>query len=111
MLEGLQTLKSSALRDIRESQTTLIEIIENIEEQIEISNYFSSGSGKSENEFNNYFNKIRNLMKSNKSAHSIGIGLIESSQVFEARAKDAEQLINSPYTKQLDQILQGCEIN
>ena len=106
MLEGLQTLKSSALRDIRASQTTLIEIIDNIEEQIEISNYFSSGSGKSENEFNNYFTKIRNLMKSNKSSHSIGIGLIESSQVFfEARAKDADKLINSPYTKQLDQIL------
>ena len=47
-----------------------------------------------------------NLMKSNKSSHSIGIGLIESSQVFfEARAKDAEKLINSPCTKQLDQIL------
>ena len=74
-----------------------------------ISNYFY-GSGKSENEFNNV-NKIRNLMKSNKSAHSIGIGLIESSQVFEARAKDAEKLINFLVLgKQLDSNFPpGCD--
>ena len=44
-------LKSSAIRDVRESQSTLIEIIENIDDQIETCNYFASGTGKSENEF------------------------------------------------------------
>jgi len=106
IFEGLQILKSSTLRDIRESQTTLIEIIENIEDQIETCNYFCSGSGKSEHEFNNYFNKIRDVMNSNKSSKSVGIGLIESSQsFFEVRASDADKLFNSVYTKKVDQIL------
>ncbi len=106
IFEGLKILKSSTLRDIRESQTTLIEIIENIEDQIETCNYFCSGSGKSEHEFNNYFNKIRDVMNSNKSSKSVGIGLIESSQsFFEARASDADELFNSTYMKTVDQIL------
>ena len=68
IFEGLKILKSSAIRDFRESQSTLIEIIENIDDQIETCNYFASGAGKSENEFNSYFNKIKNIMNSNKSS-------------------------------------------
>ena len=106
IFEGLKILKSSAIRDVRESQSTLIEIIENLDNQIETCNYFASGAGKSENEFNSYFNKIKNIMNSSKSAKIIGIGLIESSQsFFEARAIDADELLNCPYVKKLDQIL------
>ena len=45
-------------------------------------------------------------MNSNKSSKIIGIGLIESSQsFFEARAVDADKLLDCPYVKKLDQIL------
>ncbi len=104
--EGLQIFKSSTLRDFRESQTTLIEIIENIDDQLETCSYFASGSGKSENEFNGYFNKIKAVFNSKKSSKSLGIGLQESAQsFFEARAVDADNLINCSNLMKLDQII------
>ena len=104
--EGLQIFKSSTLRDFRESQTTLIQIIENIDDQLETCSYFASGSGKSENEFNGYFNKIKVVFNSKKSSKSLGIGLQESAQsFFEARAVDADNLINCGNLMKLDQII------
>ena len=104
--EGLQIFKSSTLRDFRESQTTLIQIVENIDDQLETCSYFASGSGKSENEFNGYFNKIKTVFNSKKSSKSLGIGLQESAQsFFEARAVDADNLINCSNLMKLDQII------
>ena len=104
--EGLQIFKSSTLRDFRESQTTLIQIIENIDDQLETCAYFANGSGKSENEFNSYFNKIKAVFNSKKSSKSLGIGLQESAQsFFEARAVDADNLINCGNLTKLDQII------
>ena len=106
IFQGLQIFKSSTLRDFRDSQSTLIKIIENIDDQLETCSYFASGSGKSENEFNGYFNKIKAIFNSRKSSKSLGIGLQESAQsFFEARATDASNLINCSNLIQFDQII------
>lgn len=102
----LNVLKSSSLREIYQSKSSIIELLEVIEDILETCNYFAHNEGTSENEFNNFFNKIRQVGSSRKSKTLLSIGVRESAKVFfETRAKNAESLIKNQQLLKIDQIL------
>lgn len=102
----LNVLKSSTLREIYQSKSSIIELLEVIEDILETCNYFAHNQATSENEFNNFFNKFRQVGTSSKSKTLLSIGVRESAKIFfETRARNAESLIQNQHLLKIDQIL------
>lgn len=102
----LNALKSSSLREVYQSKSTIIELLEVIEELLDTCRYFAPNKGTSENEFNIFFKKVREIACSNKPKTLLSIGARESFQIFfETRAESASTLIKNQHLLKIDQIL------
>lgn len=102
----LEALKNSNLREIQNSKTTIVSLIENLQELLEICLSFGNNRGNAEHEYNNFFNKIKNIETSKKIKKSLSIGLKESAQIFfESRAQNAQNLLRNDHQLKVDQIV------